>query len=202
MSAVGEAEALSEKGDHAAAAALLKSRLESDPGDAEAEMALARICVYGLKDRERGIAILKGAAERRPGDAGVLKALATVLAMDKRRRAEADAAYRRLAEEFPDAGVLGAYAVFARIQMLDFERSAELHEAAIALSPGDGRLHRNYAVLLLNDLRDYERARAELEEAVRLDPGDEASARNLKLLMERKFDPEGNLKPRRRLFGR
>ena len=130
-----------------------------------------------------------------------MKAMVTVLAKHKRNNKRTCEIYDKLLRKSPDAELFNSFAIFLRIQMTDFKRSAEYYEKAISLNPTAAIYRRNYAVLLLNDLKDYERARDELEMLLKLDPGDISAKKNYELLMEKKFDSEGNLK-KRTLFRR
>ena len=101
-------------------------------------------------------------------------------------------AARKDPKEF--AQVCAAYAVFLRRQMVDFPKSGEYYEKAIAAVPDAYEYHQDYAVLLLNDLKDYPKAKTELEEVLRLKPNSISARKNYDLLMKTKYDKDGNLK--------
>ena len=78
--------------------------------------------------------------------------------------------------------------------MVDFPKSEEYYEKAIAAVPDAYEYHQDYAVLLLNDLKDYPKAKTELEEVLRLKPNSISARKNYDLLMKTKYDKDGNLK--------
>ncbi|MDR3205557.1 MAG: tetratricopeptide repeat protein [Candidatus Methanoplasma sp.] len=119
--AVKKANRLADGGDGEAAAKVLEEYLSGDPDNRDARLLLARTAVYVLKDADRGIAQLDIILERHPDDPDALKALATVLMKKKKNNKRADECYRKLTETCPDAEVYNAYAVFLRMQMLDFQ---------------------------------------------------------------------------------
>lgn len=129
-----------------------------------------------------------------------MKASLTILSRDKKNRKLVDQRYRHVIELDPGSDIYNEYARFLRNQMLDFKRSAEYYEMAIAISPDRYEYHQNYAVLLLMDLKDYSKARTELEDVLRLDPGNISARKNYDMLLRTKFDANGN--PKKGLFSR
>ncbi|MCL2032544.1 MAG: hypothetical protein FWG96_04685 [Methanomassiliicoccaceae archaeon] len=199
--AVSKAKRQAESGNPSGAVKTLESFLENDPHNTKVRMQLARTLIYDLKDMEAGLMQMNVILDLEPENVEAMKAMVTVLAKHKKNNKETVRIYEKLLKTSPDADLYNAYAIFLRIQMTDFKRSAEYYEKAISLNPMEPIYRRNYAVLLLNDLKDYERARGELETLLKLDPGDIPAKKNYDLLMEKKFDSEGKLK-KRTLFRR
>jgi tetratricopeptide (TPR) repeat protein len=200
--AVSKAKRQADSGNPEGAVRTLESYLETDPHNTKARMQLAKTLIYGMKDLEAGILQLDIVLDLEPENTEAMRAAVTVLAKHKKNNKRTVALYEELFRIAPDAGLYNAYALFLRIQMTDFRKSAEYYEKAICLNPREPIYHRNYAVLLLNDLKDYEKARDELETLLMLDPGDIPAKKNYDLLMEKKFDSEGKLKKRTTLFRR
>ncbi len=206
--AVSKARRQVDGGNPEGAAETLRNYLAGDPDAVSPRLELAKVLVYNLKKREEGIQQLEVILSADPDNVDALKASTTVRMTDKKYRKEVDADYRRLVALTPEkdraeyAKVCAAYAVFLRKQMVDFPRSAEYYEKAIAADPGAYEYHQDYAVLLLNDLKDYEKAKTELEEVLRLRPNSLSARKNYDLLMKTKFDADGNLKKKQGLLGR
>lgn len=193
--AVSKAKRQAESGNPEGAVATLEAYLETDPHCIKPRLELARIA-YGMGDREYGDLQMDAVLDLEPDNLEALKASITVLSRDKKTRALADERYRRVLELEPGPEIHNEYARFLRNQFLDFERSAEYYELAVAAAPDRYEYHQNYAVLLLLDLKDYIKARRELEAVLRLNPGHASARKNLDLLMRKKFDAQGNLKKR------
>ena len=198
---VSKAKRQEESGNPKAAAETLEKFLSENPMSIPPRMELARLYIYRLGDREFGITQLDVILDMDPDNIDALKAATTVMMSDKKYRFRVDEDYTRLVglvaarkdpKEF--AQVCAAYAVFLRRQMVDFPKSEEYYEKAIAAVPDAYEYHQDYAVLLLNDLKDYPKAKTELEEVLRLKPNSISARKNYDLLMKTKYDKDGNLK--------
>ena len=198
---VSKAKRQEESGNPKAAAETLEKFLSENPLSIPPRMELARLYIYRLGDREFGITQLDVILDMDPDNIDALKAATTVMMSDKKYRFRVDEDYTRLVglvaarkdpKEF--AQVCAAYAVFLRRQMVDFPKSGEYYEKAIAAVPDAYEYHQDYAVLLLNDLKDYPKAKTELEEVLRLKPNSISARKNYNLLMKTKYDKDGNLK--------
>lgn len=198
---VSKAKRQEESGNPKAAAETLEKFLSENPLSIPPRMELARLYIYRLSDREFGITQLDVILDMDPDNIDALKAATTVMMSDKKYRFRVDEDYTRLVglvaarkdpKEF--AQVCAAYAVFLRRQMVDFPKSGEYYEKAIAAVPDTYEYHQDYAVLLLNDLKDYPKAKTELEEVLRLKPNSISARKNYDLLMKTKYDKDGNLK--------
>ena len=199
--AVSKAKRQEESGNPKAAAETLEKFLSENPMSIPPRMELARIYIYKLNDREFGITQLDVILDMDPDNIDALKAATTVMMTDKKYRFRVNDDYSHLVnlvaarkdpKEF--AQVCAAYAVFLRRQMVDFPKSGEYYEKAIAAVPDAYEYHQDYAVLLLNDLKDYPKAKTELEEVLRLKPNSISARKNYDLLMKTKYDKDGNLK--------
>ena len=198
---VSKAKRQEESGNPKAAAETLEKFLSENPLSIPPRMELARLYIYRLGDREFGITQLDVILDMDPDNIDALKAATTVMMSDKKYRFRVDEDYTRLvglvaARNDPKvfAQVCAAYAVFLRRQMVDFPKSGEYYEKAIAAVPDAYEYHQDYAVLLLNDLKDYPKAKTELEEVLRLKPNSISARKNYDLLMKTKYDKDGNLK--------
>jgi tetratricopeptide (TPR) repeat protein len=198
---VSKAKRQEESGNPKAAAETLEKFLSENPLSIPPRMELARLYIYRLGDREFGITQLDVILDMDPDNIDALKAATTVMMSDKKYRFRVDEDYTRLVglvaarkdpKEF--AQVCAAYAVFLRRTMVDFPKSGEYYEKAIAAVPDAYEYHQDYAVLLLNDLKDYPKAKTELEEVLRLKPNSISARKNYDLLMKTKYDKDGNLK--------
>ena len=198
---VSKAKRQEESGNPKAAAETLEKFLSENPLSIPPRMELARLYIYRLGDREFGITQLDVILDMDPDNIDALKAATTVMMSDKKYRFRVNEDYTRLVglvaarkdpKEF--AQVCAAYAVFLRRQMVDFPKSGEYYERAIAAVPDAYEYHQDYAVLLLNDLKDYPKAKTELEEVLRLKPNSISARKNYDLLMKTKYDKDGNLK--------
>jgi len=198
--AVSKAKRQAESGNPKGAVETLESYLETDPHNIKARMQLAKTLVYDVKDVDAGLLQMDIALDIEPENIDIMKAMVTVLAKHKKNNKKATELYEKLMIAAPDADLYNAYAIFLRIQMIDFKKSAQYYEKAISLNPKKPEYHQNYAVLLLKDLRDYEKAKHELEVLMKLDPDNGSAKKNYELLMKKKFDSNGNLK--KKLFSR
>ena len=199
--AISKAKRQAESGNPDGAVKTLESYLEADPHNTKVRMQLAKTLVYDMKNAESGLLQMDIILDLEPGNADAMRAAVTVLAKHKKNNKKTTSLYEKLLTASPDADLYNAYAIFLRIQMTDFKRSAEYYEKAISLDPKKPEYRQNYAVLLLNDLKDYEKAKHELEALMKLDPKNESAKKNYELLMKKKFDSDGNLK-KRSLFRR
>ena len=95
--------------------------------------------------------------------------------------------------------MFNSYAIFCKMQLTDFKRSAELYEKAIELEPSNAEYHLNYSILLVNDLKDYVKGREELERTVELDPYNLRAKDALDRLIKKKFKGD---RPKKGLFSR
>ncbi|MBO4798689.1 MAG: tetratricopeptide repeat protein [Candidatus Methanomethylophilaceae archaeon] len=195
--AVKKAKRQVEGGNPRGAAQTLEDYLATDPHNIRPRMELARIAVYDLKDLEYGAMQLEAILDLDPDNADALKAAVTAMSKDKKYNKKTDEYFGRLLEKEQSAEVFNLYAKYLRRQKGDFAGAGEYYRKALALSPGDPDIHRNYAVLLLNDLKDYEKAREELEYLMAVSPGDANLRKNYDRLMKQKFDKNGNLKKSR-----
>jgi len=163
-------------------------------------MQLAKTLVYDKNDVEAGVLQMNVVLDLEPDNTDAMRAAVTIFAKHKKYNKMTVGIYDKLLVVSPDGDLYNAYAIFLRIQMTDFKRSAEYYEKAISVNPRKPEYHQNYAVLLLKDLKDYGKARTELETLLKLDPKNESAKKNYELLMRKKFDSGGNLK--KRPFGR
>ena len=192
--AISKAKRQVEGGNVKGAVETLESYLETDPHNVKPRLQLANIAYYNLKDTNYGDMQMNVVLDLEPDNVDALKASVTVLLKDKKNNKLTDERFVKLLKLSPSAELYGMYAVFLKMQMLDFPKAAEYYEMAIALNPNKYEYHQNYAVLLLNDFRDYEKAKHELEEVMRLKPGDAKIKKNYDMLLKKKFDKNGNLK--------
>lgn len=192
--AISKAKRQTESGNADGAVKTLESYLFEDPHNVKVRLQLANVYVYGFDDLNSAHLQFEIMFDLEPENTDVLKAFVTAYMKNKKFNREVDEKYQILLQKCPDPELFNSYAVFLKMQMVDFPKSAEYYEKAISASPDKYEYHRNYAVLLLNDIRDYEKAKTELEEALRIRPNDPVCKKNLDMLMKRKFDKNGNLK--------
>jgi tetratricopeptide (TPR) repeat protein len=197
--AMSKAKRQAESGNAKGAVDTLETYLATDPHNTKARLQLARTAAYDLKDKQYCLMQLDIIIDLEPDNTDALKAAVTVLMKDKKNNVKTNGYYEKLLELCPDAQLYNAYAVFLRMQKLDFKKSAEFYEKAIKAAPGKPEYHQNYAVLLLNDIKDYEKAKTELETVLELDPGNQPAKKNYDLLLKKKFDKNGVLKRKRSL---
>ncbi|MCK9322595.1 MAG: hypothetical protein RBR05_03545 [Candidatus Methanomethylophilaceae archaeon] len=198
--AMSKAKRQSESGNVKGAIDTLENYLSTDPHNNKVRLLLANISIYGINDIEYGTMQLDIILDIEPNNVDALKASVTVLMKNKKNNKKVQEQYEKLLSIAPDAELYNTYAVFLKMQMVDFEKSAEYYEKAITLNPNKYEYHQNYAVILLNDLRDYEKAKFELEEVLRLDPKNFSAKKNYDLLIKKKFDSKGNLKKKKLSF--
>ncbi len=198
--AMSKAKRQSESGNVNGAIDTLENYLSTDPHNNKVRLLLANISIYGINDIEYGTMQLDIILDIEPNNVDALKASVTILMKNKKNNKKVQEQYEKLLSIAPDAELYNTYAVFLKMQMVDFEKSAEYYEKAIALNPNKYEYHQNYAVILLNDLRDYEKAKFELEEVLRLDPKNFSAKKNYDLLIKKKFDSKGNLKKKKLSF--
>jgi len=197
---MSKAKRQSESGNVEGAIDTLENYLSTDPHNNKVRLLLANISIYGINDIEYGTMQLDIILDIEPNNVDALKASVTVLMKNKKNNKKVQEQYEKLLSVAPDAELYNTYAVFLKMQMVDFKKSAEYYEKAIALNPNKYEYHQNYAVILLNDLRDYEKAKFELEEVLRLDPKNFSAKKNYDLLLKKKFDSKGNLKKKKLSF--
>jgi len=197
---ISKAKRQAESGNADGAVKTLEVYLEKDQENVEVRLLLARTLIFDLKKVEEGTVQLYLALEYGPDNVDVMKAAVTVLMRNKKNNAKVTELFERLMTLDPDSELYNMYAKFLRVQKTDFKTAGEYYEKAIALNPRKHEYHQNYAVLLLNDLKDYEKAKVELETLMELDPGNVSAKKNYDLLMKKKFDKNGNVIKKRRLF--
>lgn len=200
--AVSKARRQSESGNSKGAADTLEEYLRTDPHNTKVRMELARIAVYGLKDKEYGLMQLEAVLDIEPDNLDAISAQITVLSENKRNNKTVKEKLDRLISERPSAEAYNMYARFLKFQMGDFKGAEEMYLKALELEPGKYEYHQNYAVLLLNDLKDWAGAREQLEIMLDMNPGDAKAKKAYDRLLREKFDKDGNVKRKRGLFGR
>ena len=163
-------------------------------------MQLAQYIIYGLKDFEYGLMQLDVILDIDPGYEDALLARVAVTSKYKKYNDETNEKFLKIIEFKQTGDIYNAYARFLRNQMLDFKKSQEYYEKAIALEPNRYEFHQNYAALLLNDIKDYGKAKEELEALMKLKPGDRKVKDNYDRLIREKFDKNGNPKKARLRF--
>ena len=133
--AVSKAKRQSGSGNAEGAVKTLESYLETDPHNIRTRMELARTLIYDMKDIAAGLMQMDIVLDLEPENTEAMKAMVTVLAKHKKNNKRTCELYERLFRISPDADLYNAYAIFLRIQMTDFKKSAEYYEKAIALNP-------------------------------------------------------------------
>lgn len=191
---ISKAKRQSESGNSDGAIKTLESFLLSDPHNTKVRLQLAKTYIYDKKDMNTGMMQLDVILDLDPNNIEAMKAAVTVFGKHKRNNDKTAEIYERLLAAAPDADLYNVYAIFQRMQITDFEKSAEYYRKAIAADPNRPEYHQNYAVLLLKDLKDYQKAKIELETLMKLDPSNVSAKKNYDLLMKKKFDSAGNLK--------
>ncbi len=197
--ALSKAKRQNESGNPQGAVNTLEDYLKTDPHNCKVRLQLANYILYGLKDFDYGMMQLNVILDLEPGNIDALLAQVSVTSKYKKYNKETNEKFLKLIEANPSADVYNAYARFLRNQMLDFKKSAEFYEKAIALEPERYEFHQNYTALLLNDIRDYQKAKEELEILMELKPGDANIKKNYDRLMKDKFDKNG--KPKKERLG-
>ncbi len=198
--AVSRAKRQYEGGNPQGAVNTLEEYLKTDPHNCKARLHLAQYYIFGLKDFEMGMMQLDIILDIDPGYEDAILAQVAATSKYKKYNDDTNKKFEKLVEIKPTANVFNEYARFLRHQMVDFKKSGEYFEKAIALEPNRYEFHQNYAALLLNDLKDYQKAKEELEILMKLKPGDKKIKENYDRLMKDKFDKDGNLKKSRFSF--
>ena len=177
----------------------LENYLLGDPYNAKVRMLVSQIA-FSIGMEQYGLIQLDAIIDFDPENIEARKALVTILKKNKRNNKETKELYDYLVEHCPgDADLLNSYAIFSKMQLTDFHKSAELYEKAISIDPNVSEYHLNYSILLVNDLKDYVKGRTELERAIELDPYNTRAKDALARLIKKKFRDEA---PKRRLFSR
>ena len=197
--AISKAKRQRDSGNPKGALDTLEAYLLNDPYNAKVRMLVSQIA-FSCKMDNYGLIQLDAIIDFDPENIEARKALVTVLKKNKRNNKETKELYEYLIEHCPDDGdVFNSYAVFSKMQLIDFRRAAELYERAIEIDPDVAEYHLNYSILLVNDLKDYVKGRAELERAVELDPYNARAKDALERLIKKKF--KGDV-PKKGLFSR
>jgi len=186
-----------EAGNVKGAVDTLEEYLATDPHNLKARLHLAQYSVYGQKNVEYGMMQLDIILDIDPDYTDALLAKVTVMSKFKKYNDETDALFQRLISLKQSSEIYHTYARFLRNQMVDFEKSAEYYEKALALAPRNPDIRQNYTILLLNDLKDYEKAKKNLEILLDQKPNDPQVKKAYDRLMKEKFDKDGNLKQKR-----
>ena len=197
--AISKAKRQRDSGNPNGALETLEAYLLKDPYNSKVRMLLSQIA-FSCKRDQYGLLQLDAIIDYDPDNIEARKALVTVLKKNKRNNKESKELFEFLVEHCPnEADVINSYAVFCKMQLLDFDRAGELYEKAIALEPNKAEYHLNYAILLVNDKKDYVKGREELEKVVQLDPYNVRAKDALDRLIKKKFK-DG--KPKKGLFSR
>ena len=197
--AISKAKRQRDSGNPQGALDTLEAYLLNDPYNSKVRMLVSQIAFSCGKD-QYGLLQLDAIIDYDPENIEARKALVTVLKKNKRNNKESKELFDYLIGRCPDdADLFNSYAVFSRMQLTDFHRSAELYERAIEINPNVSEYHLNYSILLVNDLKDYEKGRKELERAIELDPYNIRAKDALERLIRKKFK-DG--KPKKGLFSR
>ena len=189
-----------DSGNYQGAVKTLEDYLRTDPHNCKVRLQLAQYIIYGLKDFEYGLMQLDVILDIDPGYEDALLARVAVTSKYKKYNDETNEKFLKIIEFKQTGDIYNAYARFLRNQMLDFKKSQEYYEKAIALEPNRYEFHQNYAALLLNDIKDYGKAKEELEALMKLKPGDRKVKDNYDRLIREKFDKNGNPKKARLRF--
>jgi Tfp pilus assembly protein PilF len=201
--AMSKARRQRDSGNIKGAVATLESYLETDPHNTKPRLLLAEILVFGSDSRSYGMMQLDIILDLEPDNHDARKALVTVLKDKKKNNRECDEHYRYLVEHCPnDAELMNSYAIFNKLQLVDFDRAEEYYLKAIALDPGNSGYRLNYAYLLSGDMDRSVDAKEQLEAALSYDPSNADVNRALVQLMERRFNADGTPKKKRRFLRR
>lgn len=201
--AMSKAKRQRDSGNIKGAVATLEAYLEKDPHNTKPRLLLAEILVYGSDSRSYGMMQLDIILDLEPDNHDARKALVTVLKDKRKNVEECDRHYRYLVEHCPgDAELMNSYAIFCKLQLVDFDRAEEFYLRAIALEPRNSGCRMNYAYLLAGDMDRSEDAKEQLETILSYDPSDAKAQKALAQLMERRFNPDGTPKKKRRFFRR
>ena len=185
--AISKAKRQRDSGNPKGALDTLEAYLLNDPYNAKVRMLVSQIA-FSCGMEQYGLLQLDAIIDFDPENIEARKALVTILKKKKRNNKESKEIYEYLIEHCPeDHAVFNSYAVFCKMQLVDFKRAAELYEKAISLDPNISEYHLNYSILLVNDLKDYEKGRKELERAIELDPYNTRAKDALQRLIKKKF---------------
>lgn len=198
--AISKAKRQRDSGNVKGAVDTLENYLRTDPHNVKPRLLLAQYAYYDLKDEDYGNLQIDVILDLEPENIEALKASVTVLQKNKKNNKLTAERFDKLLSVAPSADLFNSYAKFLKMQMLDFVKAGEYYEKAITADPKRYEYHQNYAVLLLNDLKDYAKAKTELEKVMELTPGNLSVKKNYDLLMQKKFDKNGNLKKKKK-FG-
>ena len=197
--AISKAKRQRDSGNPKGALDTLENYLLGDPYNAKVRMLVSQIA-FSIGMEQYGLIQLDAIIDFDPENIEARKALVTILKKNKRNNKETKEFYDYLVEHCPgDADLLNSYAIFSKMQLTDFHKSAELYEKAISIDPNVSEYHLNYSILLVNDLKDYVKGRTELERAIELDPYNTRAKDALARLIKKKFRDEA---PKRGLFSR
>lgn len=197
--AISKAKRQRDSGNPKGALDTLENYLLGDPYNAKVRMLVSQIA-FSIGMEQYGLIQLDAIIDFDPENIEARKALVTILKKNKRNNKETKELYDYLVEHCPgDADLLNSYAIFSKMQLTDFHKSAELYEKAISIDPNVSEYHLNYSILLVNDLKDYVKGRTELERAIELDPYNTRAKDALARLIKKKFRDET---PKRGLFSR
>jgi tetratricopeptide (TPR) repeat protein len=197
--AISKAKRQRDSGNPKGALDTLENYLLGDPYNAKVRMLVSQIA-FSIGMEQYGLIQLDAIIDFNPENIEARKALVTILKKNKRNNKETKELYDYLVEHCPgDADLLNSYAIFSKMQLTDFHKSAELYEKAISIDPNVSEYHLNYSILLVNDLKDYVKGKAELERAIELDPYNTRAKDALARLIKKKFRDEA---PKRGLFSR
>ena len=188
-----------ESGNPKGAVETLEEYLKTDPHNCKVRLQLANYILYGLEDFDYGMMQIDIILDIDPTYVDALLAQVAVTSKYKKYNKDTNEKFIKIVEMKPTAEVYNEYARFLRNQMLDFKKSGEYYEKAIALEPNRYEFHQNYAALLLSDLKDYQKAKEELEILMELKPGDANIKKNYDRLLKYKFDKNG--KPKKERLG-
>jgi len=201
--AMSKARRQRDSGNIKGAVSTLESYLKKDPHNTKPRLLLAEILVYSSDSRSYGMMQLDVILDLEPDNHNARKALVTVLKDKRKNIGECDRHYRYLIEHCPrDADLMNSYAIFCKLQLVDFDRAEAHYLKAIALEPRNPDYRMNYAYLLAGDMDRPADAKEQLETILSYDPADAKAERALIQLMERRFNPDGTPKKKRRFFKR
>lgn len=191
--AINKAKKQKDVGNFQGALDILEKYLLTDPYNIKVRMLVSQIA-FSIKRDSYGLLQLYAIIDFDPDNIDARKALVTVLNKNKRYNEETEELYKYLIEHCPnDADILNNYAIFCKMQLVDFNRAAEMYEKAIALKPNNADYHLNYSILLVKDLKNFVKGREHLEKAVKLNPSNILAKDALTRLLKKKFDGD-NLK--------
>ncbi|MCQ2053001.1 MAG: hypothetical protein MJZ03_03600 [archaeon] len=186
--AIKKAKKQKDAGNFQGALDTLEKYLLIDPYNIKIRMFASQIA-FSMKKDSYGLLQLYAIIDFDPDNIDARKCLVTVLKKNKRYNKETEELYKYLIEHCPnDADILNNYAIFCKMQLIDFKRAAEMYEKAISLKPNNADYHLNYAILLIKDLKNFVKGREHLEKAVKLNPANILAKDALTRLIKKKFD--------------